>query len=424
VTASADRKRIGVALFGDLTFDSRVRREVAALADAGFAVVVAALVAPPDAKFAGAVTILTIPPSVSGIIPGSANPFKESKRGLPRVFDRMRWLVAYVRGLRDWGRRATAAVGDVDAWHANDLTALFAISPHVPRSTAIVYDSHELFLDTGTALRLPRPARALVGMVEGRLARRAAAVVTVNESLAAVLRRRYRIRAVTAVHNAVDPRPSDAAPSNRLRVAAGIPEGSPVVLYHGALSADRGVEQLMAAMLEAPLAAAHLVLLGYGELAKTYSARARAAAYGGRIHVLDPVSPDELLEWIASADVGAMPIQAATLNLRLSTPNKLFECIAAGTPVVVSDFPAVRTIVRDDPNGPLGAVCNPADVRSIAASINGLLTLQPEDAVSLRRRCLAAAAQRWNWQAQSKRLVRVYRSVLEQHPHDRREGAG
>ena len=52
--------------------------------------------------------------------------------------------------------------------------------------------------------------------------------------------------------------------------------------------------------------------------------------YGGRLHVLAAVPPDELLDWVVDADVGVMPIQTSTLNHYLSTPNKLFECLAGG----------------------------------------------------------------------------------------------
>ena len=91
-------------------------------------------------------------------------------------------------------------------------------------------------------------------------------------------------------------------------------------------------------------------------------ALAAAPRFGGRVHVLPAVPPDELCAWVASADVGVMAIQPSTLNHRLSTPNKLFECLAAGVPVVASDFPEMRRIVCDDPVGPLGVVAAPDDV--------------------------------------------------------------
>ena len=130
--------------------------------------------------------------------------------------------------------------------------------------------------------------------------------------------------------------------------------------------------------------AVHVVYLGYGELEGALRERAKEPRYGGRLHVLDAVPPDVLPEWVASADVGVMPIQASTLNHRLSSPNKLFESIATGLPVVVSDFTEMRRIVLDDPDGPLGAVCDPVDPASIAAAIRSILDLGPAEREALR----------------------------------------
>ena len=56
--------------------------------------------------------------------------------------------------------------------------------------------------------------------------------------------------------------------------------------------------------------------------------------FRGRVSVIDPVPPEALLEWTASADVMLMAIQPTTLNHRYTTPQKLWEAIAAGVPVV------------------------------------------------------------------------------------------
>ena len=98
--------------------------------------------------------------------------------------------------------------------------------------------------------------------------------------------------------------------------------------------------------------------------------------------------PQRRKKWVVDADVGVMPIQASTLNHRLSTPNKLFECLAAGVPVVASDFPEMRQIVADDPLGPLGELCDPASIDSVAEAIRRVVELPPDAATDLRRRCL------------------------------------
>jgi glycosyltransferase involved in cell wall biosynthesis len=401
--------RVGVALYGDLTYDSRVRREARTLAEAGYDVTIVCLAAQAGGSdLPASVNVQVRPPPGMGVIPGSWNPFFAPRGGLAVFRGRIAWLIAYVRGLRAWGRVAVATAGPVDVWHAHDLTGLAAIVPNLGRGVPVVFDSHELFLETGTALRLPSPARWFLRAYERRLVNRTSAVITVNEALAAFLRRRFPTQTVLAVHNCPDRWLPPTERPTVLREAMGVSGDVPIILYHGALSAHRGVEQLMEALLEPGLERAHLALMGFGEMRDAFVRAAADARWGNRVHVLEPVRPADLLSWVASADVGAMPIQPATLNLRLSTPNKLFECLAAGTPVVASDFPAMREIVIDNPGGPLGAVCDPSRVDVIADAIRSILRLEPTDLEALRARCVRSAAERWNWDHEGETLLSVY----------------
>ena len=215
------------------------------------------------------------------------------------------------------------------------------------------------------------------------------------------------------VHNCV---PAWSTPEPRptlIRDALGISPAEPVVLYHGLLDANRGLETLCKAMLEPGLERAHLVLLGFGQHREQLLDLASEPRFNGRVHVLDPVSPADLLPWVASADVGVMPNQPRSLNERLSTPNKLFESIAAGLPVVSSDFPERRRIIVEDPLGPLGAVCDPTDPGALARAISSIVDLDAESRSDLRRRCAEAARLRWNWESEARSLLEGYRQIAD-----------
>lgn len=412
VAARPRRGVLGMALYGDLTHDSRVRREAASLAEDGWDVVLACLASTGStADLPPWVTVRVVRPAASGILPGSDNPFMGRRGGrLGRLANKVAWLRGYVSNLRQWGRLVVRSVGPVDVWHLHDLTGLAAVAPNLDDRIPVVYDAHELFLETGTALRLPGPARAGLRAYERRLVRRASAVVTVNDALADELRRRYRPRRLVAVHNC----PGAWAPPDPrrdvLREAAGIPASSPVLLYHGAMSVNRGVEQLLTAMQQPGLERAHLVLMGFGEMRDAYAAAARDFP-GGRVHLLAAVPPAQLLDWVTSADIGVMAIQPSTLNHRLSTPNKLFECLMAGVPVVASDFPAVRRIVEEAPGGPVGRVCDPTRADDIANAVQEVLALSPAESNALAARCRDAAASRWNWATQAAGLLALYRDL-------------
>jgi len=232
--------------------------------------------------------------------------------------------------------------------------------------------------------------------------------VTVNESLAAELGRRYAPARTVVVHNCPPRSDPPADGSDLLRAAAGIPVDDPIALYHGGFSRHRGLEQLASAVAEPGLERVHAVFLGYGGLRAELDALAAGPVAPGRVHVISAVPPEELGAWVASADVGVMAIQPSTINHRMSTPNKLFECLAVGVPVVASDFPEMRQIVCDGPLGPLGSVVAPDDVPGLARAILSIVTADPAERAELRARCLRAAHERWNWETESAGLVRLY----------------
>lgn len=401
-----------MVVYGDLTHDSRVQREAGTLVEAGYDVTIYCLAGAPD-RLPGLdprVTVVVRPVEQGGVAPGDAGSPARSHDGsrLRRLADRMGWLLGYARSLRRWGASIAAMAGQVDVWHAHDFAGLVAVSGSIKPGPALVYDVHDLFVETGSAVRLPRPFRLLLRHYERWLVRRVDLAVTVNRELGRVFAARCRPRAMIVVHNCPPIWAPSAPAEDLLRPAAGIEAGTPVLLYHGLFGGNRGIERMCESILEPGLEQAQLALLGYGPMRDSLVELAGQARFAGRIHVLPAVPPTELLAWVASADVGLMAMPRTTLNLFLSTPNKLFECLSAGVPVVVSDFPAVREIVLDDPLGPLGAVCDPGQAASIAAAVRSLLELDPAAAVALRQRCSQAARERWNWEAESGELVQAY----------------
>lgn len=410
--------RVGMVLYSDLAYDGRVRREAATLARAGHRVTLVCLEGTegtPDLPLG--VDVLVRRPTATSELPSAPNPYAGRAGGrLSRLVRQARWLVGYSCNVRSWGRLAIDACWPVDIWHAHDLPSLVAIATAISSGVPVIYDSHELFLEVGSASRLPGVARALLRRYERHLVARVAAIVTVNESLARILRHRYRPKRLVIVYNAPARWSPPAERPERLQQALGLGPDVPVVLYHGAFSADRGLVPLAEAMLEPGLERAHLAYVGFGVMTAELVALSRQPRYGGRIHVVPAVSPETLLDWVSSADVGAMPIQAHPLSHRLSTPNKLFECLAVGTPVVVSDFHEMRQIVLGDPDGPLGETCDPRNPRSIGGAICGILDLDPAAYADLRRRCLKAAHERWNWETEAEKLVALYADVCKGQP--------
>lgn len=325
--------------------------------------------------------------------------------------DGLDWLAMWRFGNLGWAREAAREAGPADVYHGHDLTglpaAIFAREMH-GGTARVVYDSHELFVTSGAVVGRPSWAVAWLARREREWAATADALVTVSVGYATELGPRLGKDEVVVVHNC-PPRPvGDLVRSDAIREAAGIPAGARIVLYHGGLRPGRGVRQLAEAMLEPGLEAVHLAFLGFGPSRDEAEGLAAEPRFGGRIHVLGPVPPMDVVRWVASVDVAAMPIQAHSLSYYLSTPNKMFEAFAAGVPVVASDFPGMRGIVNEDPDRPLGELCDPADPASIGRAIRKIVELSPDAWAELAARCRQAAVERWNWETESARLVELY----------------
>ena len=408
-------RHVAMALYGDLSFDSRVIREADSLAAAGYRVTIACLDASPRTveRLGTRVHVTVLRPGGHVVLPGDpVHGDSAHVSRVRRVVDRARWLWRYRSTLERWGRDVVAEVGPVDAWHAHDLPGLEAIAAHVDRGTPIVYDSHELFLEYGTAASLPGFARRLLRAREARLIARSSAVITVNAGLAAELHRRYRPSRIEIVMNCPErwippvPRP------NRFRDTLDIAADAPIVLFHGAIVAGRGLHLLVGALAAPGLEAVHLVLLGNGPLQAEFAARAHELDVSPRLHVLPAVPPEDLLSWVASADLGTVLVEPVELNLRLSTPNKLFESITAGTPVLASDFPEIRRVVLGDPDGPLGVLCDPRSEEAVAEALRRMLERPSGDLQAMRDHCLRAADRRLNWPTEAARLLALYQDLI------------
>ncbi len=170
---------------------------------------------------------------------------------------------------------------------------------------------------------------------------------------------------------------------------------------------ERGIEQGMDAILAVDDAV--LVLMGFGSQQDAIVRLARSARYAERVRVVDPVPPAELLDWTASADVMLMAIQPTSLNHRYTTPNKLWEAIAAGVPVVASDLPGMASVVRETG---CGVLVDPTDPAAIARGIRTILDLPPVERERLLERCRAAGA-RYSWEHEATTLFGLYGRLLD-----------
>jgi glycosyltransferase involved in cell wall biosynthesis len=133
----------------------------------------------------------------------------------------------------------------------------------------------------------------------------------------------------------------------------------------------------------------------------------RNGTLGLRVFFRDPVPQSVLLSYTSSADIGIVPYPPIDLNSRYCTPNKLFEFIVAGLPILANDLPELRTFVHDNGFGQVHPLDGPAET---ARAIEMMFASDLE----VYRRRLAERRHEFVWNVQGEKLVSLYRRFAVQ----------
>jgi glycosyltransferase involved in cell wall biosynthesis len=263
----------------------------------------------------------------------------------------------------------------------------------------IVYDAHEYV----PGLPIDDRRRNAYATLESQYISDADAVVTVSPGLARLIERDHG-RAAEVILNAPDL--DTAVTVESARLATGIPNAARMLIYVGGIAPHRGAEGLVDVVARLP-SDIHLVFVsatttGYiEELVK----RSKRLGVGHRVHLAPYVAPEAVVSYMETADVSLIPLSRAVPNYEVALPNKLFQSIHAGVPVVVSDNPDMKRFVESTG---IGEVFDAAAEGGMERAIEKVLDYGVPYITALREPGLVAST---TWRAQSEKLFGVYRQL-------------
>lgn len=316
-------------------------------------------------------------------------------------------------GLFKWLELATRVVfrySSADVWHCNDIEAfVLGLAAKVRRPRLqLVYDCHELESERNAQ---PRWMRRTISGLERLLIRHAAVTLVVSPSILRYYQHKYQDAGMGSIFLV---RNVPHAPTERsghpsvpgFHKHFGLPEDSRIVLYQGAFTFNRGLEVCIAAASHLAQENIHLVFMGYGLLQPLVDEAVKSRS---NVHFMPAVPYDEVLSWTRTADVGLVSVAPVCLSYLYCLPNKLFEYIQAGIPVLTNDLPDCKSLVFEYGVGDVVTEDTPS------GWANGIRTILSKPSGNYQRG-LEVAASELHWDKEAEVLRTAYRAAGIESP--------
>ncbi|MEW6468982.1 MAG: glycosyltransferase [Bacteroidota bacterium] len=366
------KKRVIVSVINDLVTDNRVHRTCTTLHTMGF-------------------EVLLVGRRLGGSLP------------LQRSYATHRMRLFFTRGFMFYAffnvrlfffllfRRADMLVSnDLDTLLPNYLAARL-------KGAELVYDSHELFCEVPELQGSPFK-KAFWKRIERFCFPRLRHVITVNPAIAAIYNKEYGVE-VGVVRNVPARMPDTPALS---RQELGLPGDKKIILLQGGgINIDRGVEEAVQAMRY--IDDALFLIIGGGDIVSKLKVMASEPGLAGKVKFIGRLPLEELARYTRLADVGLSIDKDTNSNYRYSLPNKLFDYIHAGVPVLASPLEEIKKVFSEFE---VGLMITGHDPRHIAER---LMTMLHDEAGQKRwRENCKRAAMKYNWENEERNLINLF----------------
>jgi len=293
-----------------------------------------------------------------------------------------------------------AIEGTYDVYHFHDPELIPVGVLLKLRGRKVVYDVHE---DYPVYFRykeaFPRPLRKPLAWSIGKIERAAARMFDAIVAATPTIYERFSAlnRKTCLVHNF----PSRAAIG---RENPGPRENA--VVYVGSLTLDRGIEEMIEAVNIARAKLPVRLLLAGDFGSKREEEYVKGLPGFSCVDFHGHTSRDETMRLFSRAKIG-MVVCRPQDNYRFAYPTKLFEYMAAGLPVIASDFALWREIIDEAGCGLTVDPTSPVEIADAVAAILG----DPAEARAMGERGKQAVLEKYNWEKEKEKLLGLYRDM-------------
>lgn len=287
---------------------------------------------------------------------------------------------------------------------ANDLDTLWANNYFRKKGkVALVYDSHEIFCEVPELQETPLKKRIWEGL-EKRIVPKLKYCITVNQSIANWFKEKYKVD-FKVVRNIPD---KIYVERIKTRDELNLPNDKKIILLQGAgINVQRGAEEAVEAMKYVEHAI--LLIIGGGDAVAQLAVSSKQEAVREKVIMLPKMKPEELYHYTCNADIGLSIDKDTNINYRLSLPNKIFDYVHAGVPVLASPLTEIKSFVE---KYKVGICIQSHEPQHIAEMMNYMLN-SPD--YSSWKANTKIAAQENSWENEKKVWVDLIKEIKTQN---------
>jgi glycosyltransferase involved in cell wall biosynthesis len=228
----------------------------------------------------------------------------------------------------------------VDIYHSNDLDTLLAnyLAARI-RGKQLVYDSHEYFL--GVPEIQGRAVKKVWTAIERFIFPKLKTIITVNPSIAQLYEEDYGKKLIVVRNLPI----VQEIKKVKTKEDLGIPLDKSILILQGAgINIDRGAEELLEAIALSNNYVLYIV--GTGDVLSKLKKRALIKDLKDKVVFIGRLPYQEMMQYTLNADVGVTLDKDTNINYRFSLPNKIFDYMKAGIPVLASNLKEVANIIN------------------------------------------------------------------------------
>jgi glycosyltransferase involved in cell wall biosynthesis len=288
----------------------------------------------------------------------------------------------------------------VDIVHCNDLNALpvgVLLKKMSKNNLKIVYDAHEY--EINDVPNQSSKSIQLKYLFEKLFIKYADQVITVSDSIANEYAKLYSITKPHLVLNC--PHYQKIKKQNIFRERLNIRDDQTIFLYQGGLGKGRGIELILEVFSQFKEDENVLVCMGYGPLERMVQEKEVNTM---TIFFHPAVTPEVLLQYTSSADYGISFIEDACLSYRYCLPNKIFEYLMAGLPVLTSNLFEMKRLVEAYQ---VGVVAKENTVDGFVAAVKASLEMDSQQI----KKNVEKVKKDFCWEKQEKILLGIYKEI-------------